>query len=225
MLPPLRHLPAPRRLAATRHLGCADAVWLPSCAARSVPEFLPEGVVRVTGVMTELLAAAAKKTTTSSSSGSATFIIFLVLIALVAYFLLIRPQKQKQRRQREQQSNIGVGDAILTVGGIVGKVIAMDAEHVTILSGEDTVGFPAVGNEPTRLVLVRNAIARKIEPRVDLDGSGEDEHDGTEDSGEHSANGHGQLEYGDDHIEYGDDHGFDNGSAEGASTESEGTSP
>src|SRR5487761_1426379 len=93
----------------------------------------------------------------ASSGGSATFVIFLVLIALVGYFLLIRPQKQKQRRQREQQSNVGVGDEVLTVGGIVGKVIAVDADRVTILSGGDTVGFPAVGSEPTRLVLVRNA--------------------------------------------------------------------
>lgn len=178
---------------------------------------MPEGVVRVTGVMTALLLAAAKKTT-SSSSGSATFIIFLVLIAVVAYFLLIRPQKQRQRRQREQQSNIGVGDDILTVGGIVGKVIAMDADHVTILSGGDTVGFPAVGNEPTRLVLVRNAIARKIEPRVEPDPSDEDERVTAEDDDDHSANGHG-------HIEYGDDGSFDDSSAEGASAESEGTSP
>ncbi len=116
----------------------------------------------MTGALFALLAASSSKST--SSSGSTTFIVFLVLIALVGYFLLIRPQKQKQRRQREQQSAIGVGDEVVTVGGIVGKVIAVDADRVTILSGGDTVGFPALGNEPTRLVLVRNAIARKIEP-------------------------------------------------------------
>jgi hypothetical protein len=43
-------------------------------------------------------------------------------------------------------------------------VIAMDADRVTVLTGGDTVGFPAVGNEPTRIVFVRNAIARKIDP-------------------------------------------------------------
>jgi preprotein translocase subunit YajC len=115
----------------------------------------------VTGALSALLAASKP-----SSSGSTTFIIFLVLIAFVGYFLLIRPQKQKQRRQREQQQAVGVGDEVLTVGGIVGKVIAVDPDRVTILSGGDTVGFPAMGNEPTRLVLVRNAIARKIEPPI-----------------------------------------------------------
>lgn len=119
----------------------------------------------MTAAMTALLAASSSK-----SSGGSTFIIFLVGIALVGYFLLIRPQKQRARRQKEQQSQIGVGDEIVTVGGIVGRVIAVDADRVTILSGEDTVGFPAVGNEPTRLVLVRNAISKKIEPPVLADG-------------------------------------------------------
>lgn len=126
------------------------------------------------GVLTGVLLAATSKKTSGSS---ATFIVFLVLIALVGYFLLIRPQKQKQRRQREQQSNVGVGDEVLTVGGIVGKVIAVDADRVTILSGGDTVGFPAVGSEPTRLVLVRNAIARKIEPVVAEPPSADGEHE------------------------------------------------
>ncbi len=118
----------------------------------------------MTGAISALLVASSGKTT--SSSGGPTFIIFLVLIALVGYFLLIRPQKQKQRRQREQQQAIGVGEEVLTVGGIVGRVVALDADRVTIVSGGDTVGFPAVGSEPTRLVLVRNAISRRIDPPV-----------------------------------------------------------
>lgn len=123
----------------------------------------------MTGAMTALLAASSS----TSSSGGSTFIIFLVGIALVGYFLLIRPQKQRARRQKEQQSQIGVGDEVLTVGGIVGRVIAVDADRVTILSGGDTVGFPAVGNDPTRLVLVRNAISKKIEPPMVTDADGD----------------------------------------------------
>ncbi len=131
----------------------------------------------MTGALQALLAASSTK----SSSSSTTFIVFLVLIALVGYFLLIRPQRQKQRRQREQQSAIGVGDEVLTVGGIVGKVTAIDADRVTILTGGDTVGFAAAGSEPTRLVLVRNAIARKIEPPLpDVSSEADDEGEGTE---------------------------------------------
>lgn len=146
----------------------ANAVSWRSCAGEHPREFLREGVVDVTGTVTALLAASSSK----GSSGGSTFIIFLVGIALVGYFLLIRPQKQRARRQKEQQSQIGVGDEVLTVGGIVGRVIAVDADRVTILSGADTVGFAAAGNEPTRLVLVRNAISKKIEPPVVTDADG-----------------------------------------------------
>jgi preprotein translocase subunit YajC len=182
-----------------------------------MPVFLPEGVVRVTGLITALLAAASSKKPASSSS--ADFIIFLVLIAVVGYFLLIRPQKQRTRRQREQQSNIGVGDEVVTVGGIRGRVVAMDAEHVTIVSGEDTVGFAAAESQPHRLVLVRNAIARKVEPKVDADISTDATEDDEED--EPSSNGYGALDFGDDHAA-GNGH---DASSEGASAESEGTSP
>lgn len=134
----------------------------------------------MTGALFALLASSSKP----ASSSSTTFIIFLVLIAVVGYFLLIRPQKQKQRRQREQQSQIGVGDEILTVGGIVGKVVAVDSDRVTIVTGGDTVGFAAAGSEPTRIVLVRNAVARKVDPPVPStpDDASEDESE-TDDAG------------------------------------------
>ena len=173
----------------------------------------------MTGAIYALLAASGK--TTSSSSGT-TFIVFLVLIALVGYFLLIRPQKQKQRRQREQQSAVGVGDDVVTVGGIVGKVIAVDADRVTIVSGGDTVGFPAVGNEPTRLVLVRNAISRKIDPPLpDMTSDGLDE--STDAEGDEDDEASDDVQTFDGHLN-GHAGTLGNGSAEGVESESEGTS-
>jgi preprotein translocase YajC subunit len=118
-----------------------------------------------------LVAATSKKQPTSSSAG---FLIIILVIGVGAYFFFLRPQQQKARRQRQQSQEIAVGDEILTVGGIVGRVVALDAERVTILSGvvagsdgDQGAGVDPTGSEPTRLVLVRNAIARKVEPRVE----------------------------------------------------------
>jgi preprotein translocase subunit YajC len=86
----------------------------------------------------------------------------------VGYFLLLRPQQQKARRQRESQSQIAVGDEVVTVGGIVGTVIEIDSERATIITGADADG----PGQPTRVVLVRNAIARKIESPVAPEGTG-----------------------------------------------------
>lgn len=112
-----------------------------------------------------LLAASSKKTTSSSS---ASFLIVILVIGVAAYFFFLRPQQQKARRQRQQSQTYAVGDEVLTVGGIVGRVVALDDERVTILSGVgdalDVVDGGVAAAEPTRLVLVRNAIARKVEP-------------------------------------------------------------
>lgn len=117
-----------------------------------------------------LVAATSKKPTTSSSSAS--FLILILVVMVGAYFFFLRPQQQKARRQRQHSQEIAVGDEILTVGGIVGRVVALDAERVTILSGAFEEGLGAADGgvaigEPTRLVLVRNAIARKVEPPVE----------------------------------------------------------
>jgi preprotein translocase subunit YajC len=126
----------------------------------------------MTVVPSTLQAVLLAATSSKSSSSSVTFIIFLVVIGLVGYFLLLRPQQQKARRQRATQSEIDVGDEILTVGGIVGTVLDIDTERVTIVTGVDPEEPPGSAGQATRMVLVRNAIARKIEPVVAPDQDG-----------------------------------------------------
>jgi preprotein translocase subunit YajC len=105
----------------------------------------------------------ATTTTKAKTSGTTSFIIFLVLIAAAGYFLILRPQKRKQKRQREAVSEIVVGDEVLTVGGTVGTIVAIDAERFTIVTGTDITGAAAANSQPARLTFVRNALARKIE--------------------------------------------------------------
>ena len=67
---------------------------------------------------------------------SATFLIFLVVIVAAVYFLFLRPQQQKARASSETMSEVDVGDEVLTVGGIVGRMVEMDDDHFTIVTGE-----------------------------------------------------------------------------------------
>lgn len=103
-----------------------------------------------------LLAATSKKTT---SSGSVTFLIFIVVIVGALYFLFLRPNQQKARRQREENAAISLGDRVVTIGGIVGTVEEMQNDRVVLVSGD--AGGDGIG--PTRLVLLRSAIARKVD--------------------------------------------------------------
>ncbi len=64
--------------------------------------------------------------------------IWVVVIA-AAYFLFIRPQKKRQKAEEELRNSIEIGDDITTIGGIVGRVIAVkeDDETVIIETGSD----------------------------------------------------------------------------------------
>lgn len=126
-------------------------------------------------------------TTKKTSSSSVTFLIFIVIVVGALYFLFLRPNQQKARKQREDNSSISVGDRVVSIGGIVGRIEEIQNDRVVLLTGgnpsgdaDDTDGLP------TRLVMLRTAIARKVVdstpvPGVDDEDEDEDEHHGTDD--------------------------------------------
>ena len=56
----------------------------------------------------------------------------LILIFLIFYFLLIRPQQKKQKEHKILLDSIQRGDEILSSGGILGKVIKVDNDKITV---------------------------------------------------------------------------------------------
>jgi preprotein translocase subunit YajC len=71
-------------------------------------------------------------------SGSALFIFLLQIVAFIAifYFILIRPQRQQAKKHEELLKGVKRGDEIVTAGGIVGEVVYVKENLVTIRSGE-----------------------------------------------------------------------------------------
>ncbi len=65
----------------------------------------------------------------------------LVVLLLVMYFLLIRPQKKREKQVNEMRSNVRVGDEIITIGGICGKIVKTKEESLVIQVGADKVKF------------------------------------------------------------------------------------
>jgi preprotein translocase subunit YajC len=55
-----------------------------------------------------------------------------VMLLVVFYFLLIRPQNKRAKDQRDMLSKIGAGDEIATTGGILGKVIEVGDQFLTL---------------------------------------------------------------------------------------------
>lgn len=86
-----------------------------------------------------ILASAAGAATTASNFGSYSSILMLVLIFVVFYLFLIRPENKKKKKLEEMRSALSVGDEIVTIGGIMGKVVQSTEDTVTFETGEDRV--------------------------------------------------------------------------------------
>jgi preprotein translocase subunit YajC len=66
------------------------------------------------------------------------FLIVMVLLLVVMYVLMIRPQRQRQRDQQSMIDGAGVGDDILTSGGIYGTIIRAEGDDVVVEIAEGT---------------------------------------------------------------------------------------
>jgi preprotein translocase subunit YajC len=60
------------------------------------------------------------------------FLIVMVLLLVVMYVLMIRPQRQRQRDQQSMIDSAGVGDDILTSGGIYGTIKRVEDDDVVV---------------------------------------------------------------------------------------------
>jgi preprotein translocase subunit YajC len=93
----------------------------------------------------------------------------LVLMGVLFYFLLIRPQQRRARAQRDLISSVEVGDEIMTAGGILGTVTAMDDED-EMLTVEIAPG--------TRIRVVKRAVSQRFVEEDEPGGELDDEPDG-----------------------------------------------
>ena len=57
-----------------------------------------------------------------------------------------------------------MGDDVQTVGGVIGTVLEIHGDRYTLLTGALGDDGNLDGPQPTRIVFVRQAIARKIDP-------------------------------------------------------------
>lgn len=64
-------------------------------------------------------------------------LILPILLLVVFYFLLIRPQKKREKKIREMRASIKVGDKVVTIGGIHGKVLKVKDDSVVVEVGPD----------------------------------------------------------------------------------------
>ena len=59
----------------------------------------------------------------------------MILIFGVMYVILIMPQRRKEKKTREMINELQVGSEIVTIGGVIGKIVNIKDDEITIESG------------------------------------------------------------------------------------------
>jgi preprotein translocase subunit YajC len=94
------------------------------------------------------LFAAMQETTQAPPAGPGSFfLIQMGLIFAIIYFLLLRPRVRQEKKLRERVAELRKGDEVVTSGGIIGEVVHLKDDRITLKSGE------------ARLVVMRDRIA------------------------------------------------------------------
>jgi preprotein translocase subunit YajC len=73
----------------------------------------------------------------------------LILVFGIFYFLLLRPMQKQKREQQQMLAALQNGQTVVTTGGIIGTIVTLTEETVTLRIKPDNV----------RLVISRSAVS------------------------------------------------------------------
>lgn len=97
-------------------------------------------------------------------------LVFWGVLILIMYIFMIRPSSKKRKAEEEMKKNITIGDDITTIGGIVGKIVAIkDEEDAFIIeTGTDRVklkvrkwSISSVDNKPDPITAAKEKKAKE----------------------------------------------------------------
>ena len=85
--------------------------------------------------MTLFLEAAA----TSTAGSSMPMLLMVVIMFAVFYLFVIRPESKKKKKTEEMRNSLALGDEIITICGMIGKIVQITEDTITFETGEDRV--------------------------------------------------------------------------------------
>lgn len=64
-------------------------------------------------------------------------IIYLVALVGIFYFMILRPQQQRQKQHQQLIDSLNVDANVITLGGILGKVVKVNEKTVVLKIAEN----------------------------------------------------------------------------------------
>ncbi len=77
--------------------------------------------------------------TTSAAGSSMPMLLMVVIMVVVFYFFVLRPENKKKKKTEEMRNSLALGDEIITIGGMIGKIVQITEDTITFETGEDRV--------------------------------------------------------------------------------------
>ena len=74
---------------------------------------------------------------TTTSEGYISLFFTLALMLVLLYFMIYRPQKKQEKKDAAMRSSLEIGDQVTTIGGIVGRVVAIKEDTFVLETGSD----------------------------------------------------------------------------------------
>lgn len=93
------------------------------------------------GIISNAYAEAEVATAPPSGAGDMSMIIVLTVCMIAVYFFVMRPNSKKRKEMQKLLDGLGVGDEVLTNGGIAGRISKLpdDKEYVLLDVGGITM--------------------------------------------------------------------------------------
>ena len=63
----------------------------------------------------------------------------LALMVALLYFMIYRPQKKQEKKDAAMRNSLEIGDQVTTIGGVIGRVVAIKDDTFVLETGSDRV--------------------------------------------------------------------------------------
>ena len=83
---------------------------------------------------------------TTTSEGYISLFFTLALMLVLLYFMIYRPQKKQEKKDAAMRAAMEIGDQVTTIGGIVGRVVAIKDDTFVLETGADRVKIRFIKN-------------------------------------------------------------------------------
>ncbi len=93
---------------------------------------------------------------------------FILLFAIM-YFMIIRPQKKREKLTKMMLDGLVVGDKILTIGGIIGKIVSIKDDSICVETGK--------AGQTSTITFKRTAVSEVLKAAPDSKQQYENEYD------------------------------------------------